>query len=163
MRLYNPLLGLVKSIPAGRSQQLTIDNGKRTITLVGPTHIVVNINAIHSEPRYWGDDSLEWRPQRWIHTDADGVEQLLVPERGRYLAWSDGMRACPGKKFGQVEHVAVMAAAFRDHGVEAAREPGEGPEETRRRIEGVIADNGMVLNFQMFHPENARLVWKKAS
>jgi cytochrome P450 len=131
------------------------------VTVPGGTHITVNTNAIHTLPEYWGADALEWRPSRWIQTDDEGTEKVLTPEKGLFYGWSDGMRACPGKKFGHLEHMALMASIIRDHVVEPAAENGESFEETRQRIMGVVKDSGMVLNVQMFHPEKASLVWRR--
>ena len=161
MRLYNPLLGISKGVAAGRAFPVSFDGGKTTVTIPEKTNLTLNINAIHAHPRYWGPDALEWRPSRWIQTDNDGTEQLMVPEKGVWQAWSDGQRVCPGKKFGQVEHVALMAAVFRDHAVEAAVEGGESTRQTRDRIMSVIQDSGMILNISMFHPEKASLVWRR--
>ena len=161
IRLHNPLLGIVKGVPPGRTATLTLDDGKRTLHLPQRTYITLNLNAVHTHPRYWGEDALVWKPHRWIRTDADGVEQLLVPNKGVYLPWSDGIRSCPGRKFGQVEHVALMAAVFRAHRVAAKKEVGESDARTRERIETVIADSGFVLNIKMLHPERAELVWSQ--
>jgi len=87
----------------------------------------------------------------------------MVPEKGVFQPWGDGVRACPGKRFGQVEHIAAMATIFRQHVVRPAVEAGETPVQTTARIERVIADNGTVLNFQLLHPEKAALVWRRLS
>lgn len=123
--------------------------------------MTVNTNAISNHPDYWGPDSTEWKPSRWIRKDDDGSEQFIVPDKGSFLAWSDGFRKCPGKKFGQVEHMALMASIFRNHAVEAAAEKGESAAQTKDRIMDVIRDSGMILNVQMYHPENAKLVWRR--
>ncbi len=161
MRLYNPLLGISKGVPLGRTCQLSFDGGETVVTVPGGTHITLNINAIHAHPRYWGPDAMQWRPSRWIQTGSDGSEQLLIPEKGLYHAWSHGLRPCPGKKFGQVEHVALMASVFRDHTVAAAAEEGESFVQTKDRVMGVIKDSGMILNICMFNPEKAKLVWRR--
>ncbi|KAF2791876.1 hypothetical protein K505DRAFT_247935, partial [Melanomma pulvis-pyrius CBS 109.77] len=82
--------------------------------------VIVNINALHSLPRYWGEDGLEWNPSRWIQTKPGNGpvhdrEHIVMPEYGAYIPWGEGMRTCPGKKFSQVEHVAVIASTFCEH------------------------------------------------
>jgi cytochrome P450 len=161
MRFYNPLLGIVKGVPPGQTAQLSFDGGRTLVTVPGDTKMVVNFNAIHTLPQHWGPDPLEVRPSRWIVKDGGGKEEFLVPEKGTYYGWSDGMRACPGKKFGQVEHLAVMAACFRDHAVRPRVEKGESWGQTRERIMGVVRDSGYVLNIAMYNPQNARLVWER--
>ena len=122
--------------------------------------------AIHSHPRYWGSDSLIWRPSRWIipSPSDDPVcdrESLFTPPKGAYLPWSDGARGCPGKKFAQVEFVAAMAALFRDYKVEPVPERGESMEMARKRVNDVVNDSGMVLLLQILHPEKAGVRWVK--
>jgi len=58
-----------------------------------------------------------------------------VPAKGTFLprCESDGARACPGKKFAQVESVALTVALFRDHRVEPMPEAGESVEKGRWR------------------------------
>ncbi|KAF2651590.1 cytochrome P450 [Lophiostoma macrostomum CBS 122681] len=131
-------------------------------TLVIPHHV-----AVHTHPKYWGGDSLEWRPSRWITRDEhpasplDG-EKVVTPRKGSFLAWTEGLRVCPGKKFSQVEFVAAIAAVFRDWYVEPVRLGGESMEDARRRVAKLVEeDTGQVLLLQMLHPEKAPLVWKR--
>lgn len=84
-----------------------------------------------------------------------------MPEKGSFIAWSDGMRGCPGKKFAHVEHVAAMAGLFRDHRVSPVLEEGETAEAANARIENIARDAAAVLNVQMKHPERARVVWNR--
>ncbi|KAG6353424.1 hypothetical protein INS49_005605 [Diaporthe citri] len=51
-----------------------------------------------------------------------------------FFPWSLGARNCPGKKFAQVEFVAVMSYVLRLYRVEAIPLKGESPEDTRKRI-----------------------------
>ena len=128
------------------------------------TRVILNINAIHTQPRYWGADSLVWRPTRWIlarpgTAPALAREYLLTPPKGAYVPWSEGARVCPGKKFGQIEFVAAMVALFRKHRVEVVPEKGEGEEEARERALEVVRDSSIVLLLQMRKPESVGLRW----
>jgi cytochrome P450 len=59
---------------------------------------------------------------------ADGLESasfetktsnsLHPPEKGAFITFSDGPRACPGRRFAQVEITAVLAAIFQRYSVE---------------------------------------------
>lgn len=135
-----------------------------------PPDMQVNPNflATHTQPRFWGSDSLQWRPSRWIisslsspHIQSIEGEHLYVPPKGSFVPWAEGPRSCPGKKFAQVEHVAVMAALFRDHRVQPVLKAGEGMTQACLRIMDVVEDKGMVLLLQMLNPENAIVEWKR--
>ncbi|KAG8159910.1 hypothetical protein KVR01_010547 [Diaporthe batatas] len=122
-----------------------------------------------TDPKWWGTDSLQWRPSRWIEahdqsSDSSALcdEELLTPQRGTYVAWSGGARDCPGRKFSQVEFVATLATLFRDHRVEPVPMAGETPEASRKRVLHLIeTDSAPVLLLQMLHPERAPLRWSR--
>lgn len=128
---------------------------------------------MHSHPKYWGEDGLEWKPSRWILTEGSSYgensksklksrpdeEHLFSPQKGTYVPWSEGARACPGKKFGQVEFVATMVSLFRKHRIEVVPEKGESAEEARRRAEKSVWDSEIVLLLQMKKPELVGVKW----
>ncbi|QSZ36703.1 hypothetical protein DSL72_006586 [Monilinia vaccinii-corymbosi] len=163
VRLWNPLIGICKTTFES-PQPLTIDD--RTIIIPPDTRIIPNTNALHSHPRYWGQNSLEWHPQRWILSRAESTnvtplerEYIRTPPKGSYQPWSDGIRPCPGKKFSQVEFVAAMVALFKRHRVEIVLEDGETQEQAKQRVMGVVKDNIVVLLLQMRSPEKVGLRW----
>ncbi|KAK5074652.1 putative P450 monooxygenase [Lithohypha guttulata] len=100
-----------------------------------PAHPVSNLD----------NDLEEFRPERWLLsedddavTDADGIpvetlakdqglgvnessdtsDRLFKPAKGAYLPFSEGYRACLGRRFAQVEVLAVLAILFQNHSVE---------------------------------------------
>ncbi|KFA60718.1 hypothetical protein S40285_09631 [Stachybotrys chlorohalonatus IBT 40285] len=129
--------------------------------------IIPSYSAVHSDPTFWGSDSLVWRPSRWIETcptatNKPGEESLITPRRGTYLGWSEGARDCPGKKFSHVEFVGTMATLFRDWRVDPVRVDGESFDAARERIMDLIEnDSAPVLLLQMLHPERAPLRWTR--
>ncbi|KAK4097301.1 cytochrome P450 [Parathielavia hyrcaniae] len=147
-----------------KSVPLQIGSG-RTIVLPPKTMFIPSYAAIHTDPQFWGPDSLTWRPSRWIQRGGKpGDEDLVTIERGSFLGWSEGARDCPAKKFSQVEFVATMAALFRDWRVEPERLNGgrESREEAQKRVLRLIEeDSAPVLLLQMLHPERAPLVWRR--
>ncbi|KAK5077624.1 putative P450 monooxygenase [Exophiala xenobiotica] len=94
------------------------------------------------------NDLEEFRPERWLISDtadgttvtADGLpvetlakedglgvnessdtsDRLFKPIKGAYLPFSDGYRACLGRRFAQVEVLAVLAVLFQNYSVELA-------------------------------------------
>ncbi|KAK0728731.1 cytochrome P450 [Lasiosphaeria miniovina] len=145
IRLYSPVP--VLKWTADKSQPLLI-GGK---TLVIPPHsmIVPSYGSVHTDPRFWGPDSLSWNPSRFItKSSANAEEEFCIPVRGSFVGFSDGPQDCPGRKFAQVELVATMAVLFGgDWRVESApKYAGEGPEAARRRVLDLIeSDSGPVL------------------
>ena len=106
------------------------------------TMVMPSMVALHLNPKYWGDDAEVFRPSRWIISDdpptlSDSCanERLREPVPGTYFPWSDGSRICPGKKFSQVESIAVLARLFSQHFVQAVPQASESPAMARRRIE----------------------------
>lgn len=62
------------------------------MTLPENTLVVANLNALLTHPKYSGEDSLNWRPSRWILDSSDDMrfalktrlaqEMLLIPKNG---------------------------------------------------------------------------------
>ncbi|KAI5920166.1 cytochrome P450 [Camillea tinctor] len=168
LRLYT----VVTAIKWTGDRATTLTVGNRTLNLPPKTIILPSYGSMHTDPRYWGDDSLEWRPSRWIRpgskVEADnklepGDEEIDMNRRGVFLGWSEGTRDCPGKKFSQVEFVALMVGLFWQWRVDPVKEhPDESMEAARQRVLDLIrGDSGWVLLLQMLHPERAPLVWRK--
>lgn len=163
MRLYAPV-GMAKWTG---EHTATLQVGEKTLVIPPRTMVVPSHASTQTDPKYWGSDSLTWRPSRWIQPAASAsvgidVEELVSPQRGTFLSWSDGARDCPGKKFSQVEAVATIAALFRDWRVDPVTEPGEALDDARKRVLRFIEeDTGMVLLVQLLHPERCPLMWTK--
>ncbi|KAI0387356.1 cytochrome P450 [Hypomontagnella monticulosa] len=158
MRLYVP----VPTIKWTDSKAQPVTVGGKTYVLP-PHHMVApSYGAVQTDPRYWGADSLEWKPSRWIKAAAPGEEELDLHVRGAFIGWSEGTRDCPGRKFSQVEFVATMAVLFRHWRVDPVKLNGESIDAARKRVVDLIKnDSGAVLLLQMLHPERAPLVWRK--
>ena len=43
------------------------------------TYIVIAINACNRNKALWGDDTLEWKPERWLEPLPDSVVKAHVP------------------------------------------------------------------------------------
>ncbi len=127
--------------------------------------------ALQTHPRYWGHDSLTWKPSRWIIQSSSNTsddlgtrlsqETILAPQKGAFIAWSEGVRNCPGKKFAQVEFVATMAALFREFVAEPVARDGETPNAARQRVLEVVKDSNVELLLQMRNPESVSVKWSQ--
>ncbi|KAL1643698.1 hypothetical protein SLS58_004713 [Diplodia intermedia] len=163
LRLFPPVVSIPKS--TGPSPQtLTVPSADPTATATSftatlPAHAYVfpNVVALQSHPDYWGADSLTWKPARWIEAGDEGETFKPAPVKGSFIPWADGPRVCPGKKFSQVEFVAVVAAVVRGHRVEVVREEGEGEEEARKRVLEVVEETVSGATLFMKNPEKVRV------
>lgn len=158
----------VPKYTGGRDQYLEI--GGQLHFIPQKTLVLPNSVALHSHPRYWGEDALTWRPSRWIDPPRDpgpGLdpsnwseqESMHIPARGSFIPWSEGPRVCPGKKFAQVEFVAVISRLLRTHRVEPIALVGEDAESARQRTLEVVNDSHMTFLLQMRNPTRVNLVW----
>lgn len=107
-------------------------------------------------------DVLDWVPERWLDgydsrresektgnvagvrskeeetEDYGGPEgpdtsaQLFRPERGSFIPFSDGSRACLGRRTAQVEMLAATAVIFKNHSIELAVDEWASPEEVKK-------------------------------
>ncbi|KAI1401991.1 putative cytochrome P450 [Hypoxylon fuscum] len=171
IRLYTPVP--VTKWTKDKTQTLNI--GDKTLVLPPNTMMCLAYSCLQTDPRWWGSDSLAWRPSRFINSTASELEsptpegeasiedeEFLQPRRGTFVGWSEGARDCPGRKFSQVEFVATIASLFRDWRVDPLIFKGETIETARERVLDLIkTDSAMVLLQQMLHPEKAPLVWSR--
>lgn len=105
---------------------------------------------------------MEWRPERWIKVDPKtGTESNSAPPPGAaYMAWSIGPRVCPGRKFSQVEFVAVISLLLRLYRLKPLVILGkmETEEQARQEIVNVVDDSMLVITPRFRRPEDAGVV-----
>ncbi|KEF62653.1 uncharacterized protein A1O9_00626 [Exophiala aquamarina CBS 119918] len=133
--------------------------GKPTLPGGKPVHPVANID----------NDLEEFRPERWLVDDngdvqtaangkkempgetvtsdglgvnesADTSEKLFRPPKGAYIPFSEGYRACLGRRFAQVEILAALAVVLQNHSVELAVDQWASDEEVISMDEDTRAD-----------------------
>lgn len=148
LRLIPPVVGIPKYVPDGQPQGLTVGGrhvtvpGGCNVTLNTPA---LHRNPKYW-PHSSDEDLLEFRPERWLldlsksdgnaATDehayaaeegldfdgpdrrADTAASLFRPAKGAYVPFSDGYRSCLGRRFAQVEILAVIAVIFKTWSVE---------------------------------------------
>ena len=133
--------------------------GDRIVLIPANTSTSPSLLAVHTHPKYW-PDPLAWKPSRWITTN-NGQESLLTPARDTYFPWSDGPQNCPGRKFSEVEFVAVLALLMRNHVLMIVKENGENEEQAKRRTTKVINDCDMQLLLRMRDADQLKLSCEK--
>ena len=139
----------------------------RTLNIPANTYVYLNAIAVQTDPRWWGADSLQWRPSRWIitenglpgvigakeHKNSDGVfnrETLFHPADGTYLPWSEGGRGCPGKRYSEGVFVAVLARLMQGHRITGI--PASGEEDSvsmKARLLSAMEDSTTGISIQM--------------
>ncbi|KAL6250068.1 hypothetical protein RBB50_002369 [Rhinocladiella similis] len=160
LRLWGPATDVARW--ASSNDEILRINGEETV-IPKRMYVSTNLYGIHSDPRWWGDDSLEWRPQRWVQVDPKtGKESIAPPPKGAaYLAWSAGPRVCPGRKFSQVEFVAVVSTILRRYRLDPMIIEGKmrTKEEAREALLKEIGDSGYVVTPRFRNPESAGVVF----
>ncbi|KAF2740326.1 cytochrome P450 [Polyplosphaeria fusca] len=156
LRICHPLSQLVKTTgPYPR----TIEYDGRIVTIPAHTTVEINLSGLHTLPKHWGDDALSWDPHRFISGEELGNEQL-AKENDFFYPWSFGKLACPGKRFSQVELVAVLSVLFRDHCLVPTRiNEKESMNEARVRVGALARDTEMRLLSEMRQPHKLAVTW----
>ncbi|KAK2610232.1 hypothetical protein N8I77_003682 [Diaporthe amygdali] len=169
LRFYAPVLSINKATVGPHGQELLI--GGRSVVIPPGTTVAPNVIASHTMPEVWGEDHLVFRPDRWIEQSSDIASEVLldmpvsVAEKmtssdGKgitYFPWSSGSRVCPGKKFSQVEVMAVVSSLLLDYRVEVVPEGLETEEQARKRCLEVIEDSETQITLQMRRPDTVSL------
>ena len=147
LRLIAPTITVPK-ISCSVPQQLTV-NGK-DVTVPPNTMVRLCVASVHRNPRFWpsgppkdpekpyfpidnlNNDLEEFKPERWVKTRNTSADSLYTPVKGSYIPFSEGPRACLGRRFAQVEIMAALAAILIQHSVELAVDEWATDEEVER-------------------------------
>ncbi|KAL4908760.1 hypothetical protein BDW74DRAFT_187311 [Aspergillus multicolor] len=163
LRLYPPV-GSIPKLTAAHGAGITY-NGERHHL---PPNMRVNLNAtaLHYSEEYWGPDAGSFNPGRWDKRNISsflarndsteglagpGLESAHIhrPVRGSFIPFSDGLRACIGRKFAQVEFIATLAVLFHGYRVTPAKVGGESKEEASRRVENALRESSTTLTLAL--------------
>jgi len=105
LRLYPPV-GMIF-----RRTAVTLTLGGYTIP--PDTRCMIPIHVLHRHPRYWGDDPLTFRPERWLIAKKYGgkkkEEGAPSTHKFAYLPFSRGPRNCVGQRFAAMEAKVIIA------------------------------------------------------
>ena len=128
---------------AKKYEEIKVTKAAETNTILLPpgTRVYLSAPGVHYHPNYW-PDPYKLDPQRWMapakHLSSIVDEKRVVAAdktrhmRGTLLTFSDGARACLGRKFAQAEYIAFLTALLRDYRVVLA--DGQDKEVVRRDI-----------------------------
>ncbi|TFK80502.1 cytochrome P450 [Polyporus arcularius HHB13444] len=123
LRLYAPVALITRRAAKDMAVPLTWPvRGKSgvmmtEIPVTKGTFVVVDIQHSNINKELWGEDALEWRPERWLTELPSQLHDARIP--GVYsnlLTFSGGTRSCIGFKFSQLEMkivLSVLLTAFK--------------------------------------------------
>jgi cytochrome P450 len=165
LRLLQPIINIPKSTPPGRPQPLNI-GGQQYMMPAGThvfLSAAIHRNPKYwpapadGSSKDGSPDVDKFRPERWLvdtklNTDfvdiayddeelrgpsgEDTSAELFKPVKGSYIPFSDGFRSCIGRRFAQVEIIAVLAAIFSQYSVELAVDDFASDEEVEKMPKG---------------------------
>lgn len=157
LRLFPPVLDHNKQSLGPEGKTICIEGRE----VYFPPNTAFHLNAIgcHTMREYWGPDHREFKPSRWIKTGQASMEEFYQPtdNKSAFFPWSSGARICPGKKFSQVEYVAIISYVLRHQRVEAVPVEGETPADTSARVWANAMDSEPEMTMNMRDPEKVRL------
>nr|BED42974.1 cytochrome P450 monooxygenase [Trametes versicolor] len=87
-----------------------IDGSKiREVHVPKDTTIIVGILSSNRNKAIWGEDALEWKPERWLNPLPKSVTEAKIPGiQSTLMTFSGGGRACIGFMFSQLEMKVVL-------------------------------------------------------
>jgi len=127
LRLFPPVAAIPKV--AAQDTTLTVSNvngGKTTFPVPSGTQVELHVPGLHYNPRYWKEPH-KFMPERFL---GDWPKDAFIP-------FSQGARACLGRRFFETEGIAIMTMLVSRYKIEVKEEPefpGETFEERYARI-----------------------------
>ncbi|KAF3387362.1 Cytochrome P450 72A13 [Penicillium rolfsii] len=153
LRLYGPVVNLLRRTSPEKEQTI-ICSDESTITIPANTLVNIHAPALHTHPDYWGSDALSWKPDRWLsngNIDSDIANHLF--------AWSEGPRACPGRRFSQIEIFAVIVTLLRQASIEIVPRPGVSLEEAQAEALCILQNSRSLLTLHIEQPDAIHVRW----
>ncbi|KAF6756784.1 cytochrome P450 [Ephemerocybe angulata] len=92
---------------------------KREIMIPKGTRIFISILNSNRDPKVWGPDAAEWRPERWMNPLPDTVLDAKIP--GVYshmMTFIGGGRSCIGFKFSHLEMKVILSLMLQTFKIE---------------------------------------------
>ena len=162
LRVMPPVVEVPKKTPPTKAQTITVDGVRRTLppnTYLGLCVVAAQRNprAWPGRPsKITGapDDLDDWVPERWFrpslsenekqsagvpetedfggYAGPDTSASMFRPVRGSFIPFSEGPRACLGRRLAIVEVLGALAAIFQKYSIENAVDDWASNEEVAR-------------------------------
>ncbi|KAK9894986.1 cytochrome P450 [Cystobasidium minutum MCA 4210] len=135
LRLYPSVIGIPKAVTTASDTILPTSErgpgGVGKIFIPRGTHMSLDVQSLHHDPYYWPDPE-EFKPDRFIDTEN------YKYDRDNFIPFSSGARSCVGRKFAEVEMVAILVTLCRNYRIVLPESmqgpPGETKEAMRARV-----------------------------
>ncbi|KAF2753073.1 cytochrome P450 [Pseudovirgaria hyperparasitica] len=125
-------------IPIGRVTPPTTSEVLNGATLPPGTGVVINITGIHYNTTHWPSPAVI-DPRRWLCSSPNafdpnnpsaqhlaeveaGTNTIPSHQRGSFMTFNEGPRACLGKRFAQVEFIAFFSCLLEQHTLRLAKD-----------------------------------------
>ncbi|KAH9935763.1 cytochrome P450 [Fomitopsis serialis] len=108
------------------SQPIYCVGGKviQELPIAKGTEIFMGVLGSNTNKELWGDDALEWRPERWLSPLPSAVMEAPIPGvYNKSLAFLGGKRACIGFKFAETEMKAVLSVLIPNFTFDVTKKP----------------------------------------
>ncbi|CAK1355140.1 Cytochrome P450 3A29 [Cercospora beticola] len=94
---------------------LTMRVADRDTTIQGEhvprgTTVILAPAAINTSPQLWGEDAMEFKPERWLNADGKANQRGGADSNYSFLTFLHGPRSCIGQRFSQYELACLLAA-----------------------------------------------------
>jgi cytochrome P450 len=131
LRLFSPASWVTRE--AAEDCVITTDSGE-TVAVPKGTVLVPMIDAMHHNPKYW-PDPYEFRPSRFLE---DYNKDAFMP-------FSAGARVCIGRRFSEIEQIAVLSVIALNYKITILEEPQYAHETVDERKKRVLAQRSLLV------------------
>jgi cytochrome P450 len=118
MRLYTPVPVLAKVTQFD-------DEELGGVKLPRGTQIQVSCSALHTDPKLWGSDAGEFRPER--HRKGELARTLGKDANYTFIPFSVGSRECIGRRLALIEAKTIMAYVLKNFTLDLAPKQSRDP------------------------------------
>ncbi|KAH7913646.1 cytochrome P450 [Hygrophoropsis aurantiaca] len=129
LRLYPPVTGVLRAprqdivLPFGNPIKGVDGKELHEVLVPKNTNIMVSILGSNRNPEIWGEDALEWKPERWLSPLPKTVTEAGIPGVYSHLmTFIGGGRSCIGFKFSQLEMKVVLATLIETFSFKPSKE-----------------------------------------
>ena len=138
------------AVPNGTFRQLQFDDevkgpGGKMVTLPKGTHVQVTNFMRQINPKYWGEDALEWNPDREFSGNEIWGGKVFAgsnPSSKRFSPFTFAPRDCLGKNFAQMEMRTILSNLFHSFDFELSEPYKNWDPERDGPIENMAATMG---------------------